>query len=220
MTQLIKSDLANYQTAIADLDPHRKTPPPISSIMVTETTGERAVISINAVKTQVNHTSVPIDIFPNFNIVLIDGHQPLIGSLIAQKAKNQNIPVVIDGGSWKPGFTEILPFVDYAICSANFQPPNCETEAEVLTYLHNFGIPHIAITHGEKPIRYFTKNDTGYIDVPKIQAKDTLGAGDIFHGAFCHYILQQDFREALSLAAKIATNSCQFFGTRRWMHLD
>ncbi|NET50891.1 MAG: sugar kinase, partial [Merismopedia sp. SIO2A8] len=46
---------------------------------------------------------------------------------------------------------------------------------------------------------------------------DTLGAGDIFHGAFCHYILQQNFTESLVAAAEIASNSCKFFGTRRWM---
>jgi sugar/nucleoside kinase (ribokinase family) len=47
-----------------------------------------------------------------------------------------------------------------------------------------------------------------------IKAVDTLGAGDIFHGAFCHYILQQDFPTALSNAAKVAARSCESFGTR------
>jgi sugar/nucleoside kinase (ribokinase family) len=44
-----------------------------------------------------------------------------------------------------------------------------------------------------------------------------MGAGDIFHGAFCHYILQESFPDAIASAAKIASHSCQFFGTRRWM---
>jgi sugar/nucleoside kinase (ribokinase family) len=56
------------------------------------------------------------------------------------------------------------------------------------------------------------------IDVPTVQAVDTLGAGDIFHGAFCHYILRENFPTALKQAAHIASFSCQFFGTRRWMH--
>jgi sugar/nucleoside kinase (ribokinase family) len=44
-----------------------------------------------------------------------------------------------------------------------------------------------------------------------------MGAGDVFHGAFCHYIIQQDFTEALASATNIAADSCQFFGTRQWM---
>ena len=217
MTQLIRSDLTKYQVAIADIDPTINTPPPVSSIIVTQATGERAVISINAVKTQASEDSIPPDILHNIDIVLIDGHQMTVGYVITQKARANNIPVVIDGGSWKPGFERILPLVDYAICSANFYPPNCSSSEEAFAYLHNLGIPHIAITHGEQPIEYLSCGEHGTVVVPKITAVDTLGAGDIFHGAFCHYILQASFTKALEGAAKIAADACKLFGTRRWM---
>ena len=219
MTQLIRGDLANYKVAIADLEPTTDLAPPVSSIIVTQATGERAVVSINAVKTQANSASIPPDILQNVDIVLIDGHQMAVSYSIAQMAKAKNIPIVIDGGSWKPGFEQILPFVNYAICSANFYPPNCQTGEDVFTYLRGFDIPHIAITHGQKPIEYLSCTKTGIVDVPQIQAVDTLGAGDIFHGAFCHYILRESFTDALALAANIAGDSCKFFGTRRWMDL-
>ncbi|WP_017316127.1 sugar kinase [Mastigocladopsis repens] len=217
MTQLIQGDLANYKVGIIDLDTTTQNAPPVSSIIVTQATGERAVISINAVKTQATSESIPPEILQNVDIVLIDGHQMAIGSEIAQMAKAKNIPVVIDGGSWKHGFDKVLPFVDYAICSANFSPPSCHTEDEVFTYLSEIGIPHIAITHGEKPIRYLQNGKGGVIDVPSVPSVDTLGAGDIFHGAFCHYILRESFTTALEQAAHIASFSCQFFGTRRWI---
>ncbi|WP_016952626.1 sugar kinase [Anabaena sp. PCC 7108] len=217
MTQLILSDLANYQVAIIDLESSQDTPPPVSSIIVTQSTGERAVISINAVKNQGNITSIPANILQNTDIILIDGHQMAVSKIIAETAKIQNIPVVIDGGSWKPGFEEILPFVDYAICSANFYPPNCQNQEDVFTYLQGFHIPHIAITQGEKPIQYRSCGNIGIVNVPKIQPVDTLGAGDVFHGSFCHYILQSSFQQSLELASNIASGSCKYFGTRRWM---
>ena len=217
MTQLIKSDLANYQIEIIDFNPTTKNPPPVSSIIVTKGTGERAVVSINAVKTQADSKTISPDILQDIDIVLIDGHQMALGCAIAQQAKAKNIPVVIDGGSWKPGFDRLLPFVDYAICSANFYPPNCHTSEEVFAYLNHIGIPHIAITQGEQPIQYLSQNKINFLNVPKIHAADTLGAGDIFHGAFCHYVLQETFTTALEKSAKIAALSCEFFGTRRWM---
>ncbi len=216
MTQLIKSDLANYQVKIIDYYPTTENPPPVSSIIVTKATGERAVISINAYHTQVDSQAILPDL-QDIDIVLIDGHQMKLGCAIAKLAKAENIPVVIDGGSWKPGFDRLLPFVDYAICSANFYPPDCQNSEEVFTYLNQMGIPHIAITHGEKPIQYLSKSEIKMLDVPKIQSADTLGAGDIFHGAFCNYVLQETFTTALEKAAKIAALSCESFGTRRWM---
>ncbi|HEY9665299.1 MAG TPA: PfkB family carbohydrate kinase, partial [Coleofasciculaceae cyanobacterium] len=194
-------------------------PPPVSSIIVTEATGDRAVISLNAKKIQANSDQLPADIAAGIDVVLIDGHQMAVGYAIAQLAKNQSIPVVIDGGSWKPGFEEILPFVDYAICSANFYPPGCSNSEEVIAYLAAIGVPHIAITQGEKFIQYSSLGTSGQIPVPQINTVDTLAAGDVFHGAFCHYILQQSFTDALAAAAKIASHSCQFFGTRQWMNL-
>ncbi len=216
MTQLIKSDLANYQVEIIDYCPTTENPPPVSSIIVTKGTGQRAVISINAVKTQIDSQAILPDL-QDIDIVLIDGHQMALGCAIAQKAKAKNIPVVIDGGSWKPGFDRLLPFVDYAICSANFYPPGCHNSEDVFAYLNQIGIPYIAITHGEKPIQYLFQSKINLLDVAKIQPADTLGAGDIFHGAFCNYVLQETFTTALEKSAKIAALSCQFFGTRRWM---
>lgn len=223
ITQLIRADLESYGVAIADLNPTQAEPPPVSSIIVTEATGDRAVISLNAVKSQVPSHSLSLfnsfsqENLPSVDIVLIDGHQRLVGQEIARKAQSNNIPVVVDGGSWKPGFEELLPFVDYAICSANFYPPGCHSRQEVFSYLSDLGIPHIAITHGEKPIQYLIDGEICWMEVPKINPVDTLAAGDVFHGAFCHYILQSNFADALASASKIAAHSCQFFGTRHWM---
>lgn len=217
LKSLILADLANYQVTVEDLDATQVEPPPVSSIIVTQATGERAIVSLNAVKTQVT-SRLSQDILQGVDIVLIDGHQMVLSRVIAQQAKENNIPVVIDGGSWKPGFEQVLPFADYAVCSANFYPPGCGTTTEVFAYLTEIGIPHIAITQGKNPIQYQTNNRRiASLAVPKVQAVDTVGAGDIFHGAFCHYILQASFPEALAAAARVATYACGFFGTRSWI---
>ena len=220
ITHLIRGDLESQGVAIADLDPTTPQPPPVSSIIVTQATGDRAVISLNATKMQISSNQLPAAVDLVVDLVLIDGHQMEAGCAIAQLAKDNHIPVVIDGGSWKPGFEKVLPFVDYAICSANFYPPGCSTSEEVIAYLAVAGIPHIAITQGENPIQYLSRGVSGQLPVPQINAVDTMGAGDVFHGAFCHYILEQNFTDSLAAATKIASHSCQFFGSRRWMQPD
>ncbi|MCC3505223.1 MULTISPECIES: PfkB family carbohydrate kinase [unclassified Microcoleus] len=217
IAQLIRADLAEYNVRIMDLQPGRSHSPPVSSIIVTQATGDRAVISVNATKSQVDSQAINRDILTSVNIILFDGHQIPASQEIAQLAQSKNIPIVLDGGSWKSGLEKILPFVEWAVCSDNFHPPDCHNSQQVFAYLSAAGIPHLAITRGEKPIQYFSNDSFGSLEVPQIQAADTLGAGDIFHGAFCHYILQENFTNALTAAAKIASDSCKFFGTRDWI---
>jgi sugar/nucleoside kinase (ribokinase family) len=46
---------------------------------------------------------------------------------------------------------------------------------------------------------------------------DTLGAGDVFHGAFCYYFAQTgDFAGSLQAASRVAAVSCRYFGAMRW----
>ncbi len=211
-SQFIRSDLANLE--LFDLLPDRLESPPISSILVTQSTGDRAVISVNATEFQVDQ--FPLKILDGVDVVLIDGHQMVVSAAIAALAKAHGIPVVIDCGSWKLGFETVLAYADYAICSTNFLPPNCEQSNEVFEFLNSFKIPFVAITQGANMILYCDHNRSGTVSVPIVKVVDTLGAGDVFHGAFCHFILHQDFPTALSNATKIAARSCQSFGTRSW----
>ena len=213
-SQLIRSDLDNYPVEIVDLIPDRLDSPPVSSIIVLTATGERSLISINALKSQA-YRSISQDILSEVDIILIDGHQIEVSLTIAEIA-NRQIPIVLDGGSWKPGLEKLLPWIDYAICSANFCPPQCHNSLDVFSFLQQAGVSHVAVTKGEQPIQYGDRGELN-LPVPSVEAVDTLGAGDIFHGAFCHYILQEDFPTALSSAAKIASKFCQSFGTRSWL---
>jgi sugar/nucleoside kinase (ribokinase family) len=219
MTQLIKNDLSQIGLIFQDLDPSYSDSPPVSSIIVSKPTGDRAVISINATKSQAKSQEISPQFLSNIDIILIDGHQIEVSENIAKLAQAQNTPIILDGGSWKPGLEKILPYINYALCSENFYPPHCQNEKEVFAYLSGLGIPYIAITHGEKEINYQEKGEFGSIAVPQINAIDTLGAGDIFHGAFCHYIRQETFTQALASSAQIASFSCQHFGTRLWMRV-
>jgi sugar/nucleoside kinase (ribokinase family) len=112
--------------------------------------------------------------------------------------------------------------VDVAICSAAFAPPGAGPDAgpdAVLDALLAAGVRHAAISRGAQTIVHADENRRGHIDVPQIPAVDTLGAGDILHGAFCHfYRVHRIFDVALTQAAAVAAESCRYFGPREWMH--
>ena len=216
LAELIKSDLNNCSVEIVDLAAERTESPPISSIVITANTGERAVIATPTTKYK-DDRAISEASLNSIDIILIDGHQIEASLTLAKMATERDIPVVMDGGSWKQGLDLIIPLVDYAICSANFYPPSCHHYSDVFNFLQDKGVPNIAVTNGERPIQYLDRGEISTLSVSQVDTVDTLGAGDIFHGAFCHHILSSDFPTALSLAAKTASKSCQFFGTRNWL---
>jgi sugar/nucleoside kinase (ribokinase family) len=217
ISQLIKADLSQFNLNILDLSPDSLLSPPVSSITITQGSGDRNVISLNAMKVQATSDQLPSNLLDDIDIILIDGHQMEISSVIAKEAQQRKIPVVIDGGSWKTGLETVLPYADYIISSANFYPPHCDNLKSVLSYLNKFETKGVAVTNGEKPIIYRSKRAMGELKAHSNSVIDTLGAGDIFHGVFCHFILNNDFVFSLKKASEIASLSCKFFGTREWL---
>ncbi len=216
LTALLKEDLQTHGVTLMDLTSHRLLPPPVSSIVVTAATGDRAIVATNTSALQATPNPDFLKVLEAINIVLIDGHQMAVSAQIAQQAKAQQIPVVIDAGSWKPGFESVLALADVVIASANFFPPDCADAADVFDYVQHLKVPLIAITHGAEPILYRNGNSSGVIEIPNVRAVDTLGAGDIFHGAFCHFYLTHGFEESLLKASRSAAFACQHWGTRDW----
>lgn len=218
LTTVIREDLDRHGVTLIDLTPDATLPPPFSSIVVNTGTGDRAVISRNAADRPQAAPTLHPDSLAQADCVLIDGHQMSLGQQWAQSAQAQGIPVVIDAGSWKPNFDTVLAASDIVIASANFAPPEGRTGMGAIAYLESLPIPHIAITQGHQPILYRCPGQSGALTVPAVEVVDTLGAGDIFHGAFCHaYAHRPNFVQALKEAATVAAHACQFFGTRQWI---
>ena len=217
LTGVIMEEFERYSIQLIDLNPGFDKAPVISSISVNRS-GERNIISANA--TRVNALPAQVDeaALEQASLVLVDGHYMQACQVWSRAARARGIRVVLDGGSWKDGTLELLKSVDTAICSADFMPPGCLTEADVLQYLKDCGVTNIAITKGAEPVRFVSHATSGIVPVPQVKQVDTMGAGDIFHGAFCYYAsIGGGFVEALGEAARVAAESCRFHGTRAWM---
>jgi len=124
----------------------------------------------------------------------------------------------LDGGSWKAGTAELAPLLTAAICSERFAVPGLAPGPDALfAWFTGKGVPCAAVTRGAKPILAIDHGRRFEIEIAPIAATDTLGAGDVLHGAFCHYFAQNPgFEQALRKAAASATLSCQSLGIQAW----
>lgn len=216
LRSVLLDDARKQEVEIMDLDEHRRSYPPLASIFSTPG-GDRTILTQARGESEgVLTLSDPIWAMAP-DIVLVDGFYMDAALKVAQKAGHEGIPVVMDGGSWKPRTHELLPFVDILIASADFHLPT-HLGDDLWTYCQQQRISSLAITHGPDPIELFGGESKMEIHVPSINAVDTLGAGDVFHGAFCWYFLQnRDIALSLSNASEIAATSCLYSGARGWI---
>jgi sugar/nucleoside kinase (ribokinase family) len=187
---------------------------PFSVIISSLNNGERTVFVSPALKEDKKTNEISTE---DFEICLVDGYLAETANKMAAIAKDSGKITVLDGGSWKTGMEKYLKNIDYAVCSSDFYPPECKNHDEVIRFLQDYGIKNIAITRGEKSIVVYTNDRKGEIPVNKVSAVDTLGAGDVFHGALCYYLPgDHNFVSALKHASDIATESCKYHGVQAW----
>lgn len=217
LASVITAELRRYAVKLIDLNPDFDQAPTISCVTVNRN-GERNVVSANATRVTAEPAEVHEAILKEASVVLVDGHFMQACQVWSKAARSRGTQVVLDGGSWKAGMDELLKTVDTVICSADFRPPGCLTEDSVLKFLLDRSVKNIAITKGAEPIRFISIGGSGSVPVPQVRLVDTMGAGDILHGAFCYYVSNGSvFEDALTKAAGVASESCRFRGTREWM---
>ncbi|MFD3453750.1 PfkB family carbohydrate kinase [Streptomyces sp. NPDC058691] len=215
LSAAIDADLAALGVTVLNLTADSPEPPVVSTILVTASTGDRAVASPASAS-----PSPPGDLqalVASADLVLVDAHHPALALPAVRFARAAGIPTLLDAGSWRPGTAPLLPYTDLAVCSADFRPPGTSSPADVLAFLHDAGVPWPVITRGPLPVLW----SGGEVPVPApTTVADTLGAGDIFHGALAHALLtpaSTALAPALRFAAETASRSCASFGTRTWM---
>jgi len=208
---LIRADLTAHGVTLLDAAPQATAAPPVSAVIVLHPTGQRTIVSRNARDLAV---AVPPDldrVLATADAVLIDGHHPALARAAARGGRR----LVVDAGSWRPIFEEVLPHADVVACSAAFHPPS---GAEPEAALRAAGVRRGAITHGPGPVRWWSGEAAGHLPVPSVTAVDTAGAGDAFHGALAVALGGgHDLVPALRYAVTVAGIRVSHTGPRAWL---
>jgi len=203
-----------------DLIENQQKKPVLASVITDESNGDRTIFThhpneiLASISPEILFTNVKPD------VLLLDGFYPEFSIACAQLAKEKGIPVVVDGGSWKSQYSEIIPLADILICSSDFYPPGIVDIYSLFRFFKDAGVKKSVVSGGENSILYSTEKGRGEVPVKTIEVVDTLGAGDFLHGAFCYFYLHfnYNFAKALEAASKLATFTCKYPGTRQWLN--
>lgn len=245
VADLVRADLDACGVAVVDaignsLDTARAAySPAVSSVVVDERTGRRQVVSTDAGRPPRARALPPTAqrALASADVLLLDGHHVDLAALALEARRRPDEPgrsglsVVLDAGRWKPGMADLAPSCTHVVCSAAFRLDGELGGDALLAALLARGARLAAVTAGGGPITWRTSTGRGEVVPPAVEAVDTLGAGDVLHGAYAHALASAAAREAsgllpdgpdaspvpaLAAAARVAALSCTFLGTRSW----
>ena len=90
-----------------------------------------------------------------------------------------------------------------------FGYPGIDLQNKCWLLLGKYNLKMLILTCGVNGSYVFTPGEVSYIETPKVEVADTVGAGDSFTGAFVASILRgKSVREAHELAVKVSTYVC------------
>ena len=188
------------------------SPTPLSTVLV-KPDGKRALINYKGETKPLPSGTINFSsVTPK--VVLFDGHEPYLSKSLLERTQSEGIPTVLDAGSVHVGTLALMEEVDYLVCSEKFAQQFSGDEETALTRLGDVS-PAVVITLGEKGLIWRRGQDRGALPAFPINAIDTTGAGDAFHGAFAAAVSSgMNWLDVLRYASAAGSLCCTKIGAR------
>lgn len=147
--------------------------------------------------------------------VLLDNRYPNFMMPIVAAAQKRGIPLVLDLDRASPIDDPLLNAATHVVSSAEAMR-GTTGEKDFGAALKKLARTHkgfLAVTVGPEGLYWLDKGEVRHMDAFKVDAVDTLGAGDTFHGAFTLRLVETgDLVEAMRFGAAAAAIKCTRFG--------
>jgi sugar/nucleoside kinase (ribokinase family) len=219
VADLIRADLAAYGVTVVDASAGSSRAVPVSAVSVLESTGDRSVVSLDAVNSDAPAPQGLDDLVASADVVLVDGHHPLIARAAAASASGRRTTVVVDAGRWKPVMTDLVVHATDVVCSSDFRVPGTSDSESTAAALVGSGVRTVVTTHGGDPVQWWSEGESGSLPVEPVTVVDTLGAGDAFHGAYAYFStrIDTDVVDRVDRSSRVAALRCSVVGPRAWL---
>jgi sulfofructose kinase len=187
-------------------------------IIIDQISGERTILWDRDERLTITADEVDRDAVTSGRVLHLDGHDVAASIAAAGYAREAGVPTVLDIDNAYPGYENLLPLIDFIICSSTFTE-RVTGERKLRTGLRKLAevsrSPFVAATTGrDGALAYFREQ---YIHSPafEIECRDTTGAGDAFHGGFIYGLLAGfGVEETLRFSNAVAALNCRSVGAR------
>lgn len=193
----------------------RGTSPTPLSVVLAKPGGTRSLVNYRAQTGFLPPGSVDFSTIGS-TVILFDGHEPHISRPLAVDARRRGIPVILDAGSVHQGTMALIDCCDHLICAKKFAL-HYTGEEDVEKALHFLAglAPTVVITLGDQGLIWRKGDAKDRLPAFSVDAVDTTGAGDVFHGAYAAALIGgKGWAETLRYASAAAALCCTSMGAR------
>jgi sulfofructose kinase len=216
--QFIRKELDKFGVRHDLLIVRKRCGTALASAWINIHTGERTIVLDMSPRLYIRPRNINLSLLPRPKLVQIDGRHVEADVKVARWAKHVGARVMLDVGSKRNPVDDLFPHIDFLVCADEyacgyFKTGSIERAAQGF---RKIGIPEVVVTAGTAGA--FGIDGAGRIARQKayqVDAVDTTGAGDVFHGAFLYGIHRGwDLPERMKFAAAAAALKCRKPGAR------
>jgi sulfofructose kinase len=186
----------------------------VSGILI-DATGEKLVATRRGERLGDARPRDPTALVADVDIVMADNRFPDFVHPILRAAVDRGIPAVLDGDRATTPDDPLFAIATHVIFSAEALRATTRLDdlAAALIMIARVAPGFLAVTNGPEGVWWLEHGQPRLLAAFPIEAVDTLGAGDTFHGAFALALAEGcDLNRAMRFAAAAAALKCTRFG--------
>lgn len=177
--------------------------------------GDRTIVTYRDERIAAAAPSDPEQVVAHADAVLADNRYPEFVRPICEAARRRNLPVVLDGDRPTVDDDPLFRIASHVVFSWEClrETTGVADLSEGLLRVASRTDAFLAVSNGPDDIVYLDHGRVRRVPVFKINAVDTLGAGDAFHGGFVMAIAEgRSEVEAMRFGAAVAGIKCMRIG--------
>ncbi|HXE74255.1 MAG TPA: carbohydrate kinase family protein [Candidatus Xenobia bacterium] len=191
----------------------------VAYILIDGRTGERTILWKRDSRLDIRPDELRPEMITCGRLLHVDGHDTAAAAQAAQWARHAGIPVTLDVDNIYAGLEALLDQTEYIVGSTDF-PRRYTGKEDLFAALLEVRRRHrqarlVAATLGRDGVLALEGDRFLYSPAYEVCARDTTGAGDVFHGAFVFALLQGwPMERVLDFSNAMAGLNCEAVGAR------